>query len=69
MRRLLVSSGVVGLPDVDSVLLDADRILAIGRRAEFDGTDDVSEHDGFLAAPRHEYRGSGQHPSPCSSSW
>jgi predicted amidohydrolase YtcJ len=55
MRRLLVSSGVVGLPDVDSVLLDADRILAIGRRAEFDGTYDVSEHDGFLAAPRHDH--------------
>lgn len=55
MRRLLVSSGVVGRPDVDSVLIDTDRVVAIGRRAEFDGTHEVSQHDGFLSAPRHDH--------------
>jgi predicted amidohydrolase YtcJ len=55
MRRLLVARGVVGLPGVDSVLIDADQIVAIGRRGEFDGTYEVSQHDGFLAAPRHDH--------------
>ncbi len=55
MRRLLVSSGIVGLADADSVLIDGDRIAAIGRRAEFDGTYEVSQHEGFLGAPRHDH--------------
>ena len=55
MRRLLVSQGVVGSVGADSVLVDGDRIGALGSRAEFEGISDVSEHDGFLSAPRHDH--------------
>ena len=55
MRHLLSARGVVGIPEVDSVLIDGERILAMGRLAEFEGTFDVSRYDGFLSAPRHDH--------------
>lgn len=55
MTRLLVGRGVVGVAGADSVLVNEDRIVAIGRLSEFKGDFDVRRHDGHLSAPRHDH--------------
>lgn len=55
MTRLIVGRGVVGLPGANAVLLNENRIVAIGRHSEFVGEFEVSHHDGFLSAPRHDH--------------
>jgi predicted amidohydrolase YtcJ len=46
---------VVGVAGADSVLVNEDRIIAIGRLSEFKGDFDVRRHDGLLSAPRHDH--------------
>lgn len=55
MKRLLVRGrGVVGWSGADTILLEADRIAAIGPVEEFSGIQ-VQCHDGYLSAPRHDH--------------
>ncbi|MGH8957250.1 MAG: amidohydrolase [Acidimicrobiia bacterium] len=55
MKSLLVGHGVVGFRRADSVLIDGDRILAIGRLPDFEGDFEVRRHHGFLSASRHDH--------------
>lgn len=55
MTRLIAGRGVVGVPGANAVLLNDDRIAAIGRLTEFEGDFEVRHHDGFLSAPRHDH--------------
>jgi predicted amidohydrolase YtcJ len=54
MRSLLTSRGIIGHPGADAVLIEDDRVVAIGQSSELSATRSIS-HDGYLGAARHDH--------------
>lgn len=54
MKSLLTARGVIGHPGADAVLIEDDRVIAIGQTRDFSASRTIS-HGGYLGAPRHDH--------------
>ncbi len=54
MSTLLIARGVIGHPGASAVVIDDDRVVAIGAAGDFSASRSIS-HDGYLGAPRHDH--------------
>jgi predicted amidohydrolase YtcJ len=55
VTAIIRGRGVVGWPEADAVVLDEQRIIAVGLASELGTTGETIDHDGYLSAPRHDH--------------